>query len=128
MPLFWTIDSKAQLFAAVAEGQVTLADALELLETMTGSKALSYRKLLDGRRAVSAMPPDDILQLCVKIRSYHDRHDLGAVAIVGTAEQTVTFSRLLGALAAGNRPFKIFNTPRQAHHWLASLDRRPPPL
>lgn len=128
MPLFWTIDSKAQLFAAVAEGHVTLADALELLETMTGAKALSYRKLIDGRRAVSAMPPDDILQLCVKIRSYHDRQDLGAVAIVGTAEQTVIFSRLLGALAAGNRPFKIFNTPRQARHWLALLDRRPPPL
>lgn len=27
MPLFWTIDSKAQLFTAVAEGHVTLADA-----------------------------------------------------------------------------------------------------
>jgi hypothetical protein len=127
MPLFWTIDSRAQLFTAVAEGHVTLADALELLETMAGAKALSYRKLLDGRRAVSAMPPDEILQLCVKIRSYHDHRDLGAVAIVGTPEQTVIFSRLLGALAAGNRPFKIFTTPRQAHRWL-SLLRRPPPL
>ena len=44
--------------------------------------------------------------------------------MTGTAEQTVILSRLLGALAAGNRPFKIFNTPRQAHHWLALLDRR----
>jgi hypothetical protein len=40
------------------------------------------------------------------------------VAIVGTAEQTMIFSRLLGALAAGNRPFNIFATPRQARHWL----------
>ena len=120
MPLFWTIDSKARLFSAVAEGQVTLADSLELLETMVGAKALSYRKLLDGRRAVSAMSPDEILQVCVKIRSYHDHPDLGGVAIVGTAEQTVIFSRLLGALAAGNRPFKVFSSSRQARNWLAS--------
>jgi hypothetical protein len=128
MPLFWTIDSKARMFAAEAEGRVTLAEGLELLETMVGAKALSYRKLLDGRRAVSAMPPNEILELCVKIRSYHDHPDLGAVAIVGTAEQTVIFSRLLGALAAGNRPFKIFATPRQARQWLALLDRGPPPV
>lgn len=126
MPLSWTIDSRARLFTAVAEGPVTLADALQLLDTMTGAKALSYRKMLDGRRAVSAMAPDEILQLCVKIRSYHDHPDLGAVAIVGTDEQTVIFSRLLGALAAGNRPFKVFTTPRMAHHWLALLDRRSP--
>jgi hypothetical protein len=128
MPLFWTIDSKAQMFAAEAEGHVTLAEAMELLETMAAAKALSYRKLVDGRRAVSAMPPHEILELCVKIRSYHDRPDLGALAIVGTAEQTVIFSRLLGALAAGNRPFKIFATPRQARRWLALLDRGPLPV
>lgn len=102
MPLFWTIDSKARMFAAEAEGPVTLAEALELLETMAGA-------------------------FCVKIRSYHDHPDLGAVAVVGTDEQTMIFSRLLGALAAGNRPFKIFATLRQARHWLALLDREPPP-
>jgi hypothetical protein len=48
------------------------------------------------------------------------------VAIVGTPEQTVIFSRLLGALAAGNRPFKVFTTPRQAHRWLSLLRRHPP--
>ena len=120
MPLFWTIDSKARMFTAEADGPVTLADALELLEAMVGAKALSYRKVLDGRRAISAMTPDEILQVCVKIRSYHDQPDLGAVAIVGTPEQTVIFSRLLGALAAGNRPFKVFSSSRQAHNWLAS--------
>jgi hypothetical protein len=51
------------------------------------------------------------------------------VAIVGTAEQTMIFSRLLGALAAGNRPFKIFATPRQARViGLALRDRGPRPL
>ena len=112
MPLFWTIDSKARMFTAEADGPVTLADALELLEAMVGAKALSYRKVLDGRRATSAMTPDEILQVCVKIRSYHDQPDLGAVAIVGTPEQTV--------IAAGNRPFKVFSSSRQAHNWLAS--------
>jgi len=108
------------MFTAEADGPVTLADALDLLEAMVGAKALAYRKVLDGRRATLAMTPDEILQVCVKIRSYHDQPDLGAVAIVGTPEQTVIFSRLLGALAAGNRPFKVFSGSRQARNWLAS--------
>ena len=32
MPLYWTIDSKARLFTGVAEGNVTLNDAIDLLE------------------------------------------------------------------------------------------------
>jgi hypothetical protein len=64
------------------------------------------------------MTPAEILQVCVKIRSYHDQPKFGAVAIIGTPEQTVIFSRLLGALAVGNRPFKVFSSSRQARNWL----------
>ena len=53
------------MFTAEADGPVTLADALDLLEAMVGAKALAYRKVLDGRRAILAMTPDEILQVCV---------------------------------------------------------------
>ena len=49
MPLYWTIDSKERLFTGVGEGEVTLPDAMALLEALAGAKALSYRKLFDGR-------------------------------------------------------------------------------
>jgi hypothetical protein len=49
MPLYWTIDSKERFFTGVGEGEVTLRDAMSLLEALVGAGALSYRKLFDGR-------------------------------------------------------------------------------
>src|SRR6188472_850226 len=108
MPLYWTIDSKARLFTAVAEGNVSLNDAIDLLDAMAGAKAMAYRKLFDGRAAIPTMTPDEMLSLCANIRSYHDRGMMGALAIVATAEQTMVFARLLGALASAKRPIKVF--------------------
>jgi len=118
MPLYWTIDSKARLFTGVAEGEVTLSDAMGLIEAMAGANAMSYRKLFDGRGAVPKIAPDELLTLCVKIRSYHERGLMGPLALVATAEQTVNFSRLLGALASAERPIKMFESPRAARNWI----------
>lgn len=118
MALYWTIDSRAQLFTAVAAGEVSCSDAMNLLEVMAGAKALSYRKLFDGRGAISTMTPDEVLQVCAKIRSYHDQPGLGALVVVATPEQTVVCARLLGVLAAGDRPFKVFTSLQEARKWL----------
>ncbi len=118
MPLYWTIDSKDRLFTGVGQGEVTLTDAMSLLEVLAGAKALSYRKLFDGRAVLAAMDGEEILAVCAKIRSYHEKGRIGAVAMVGTPEQTVLFARLLGALASADRPMKVFTSPRQARIWL----------
>jgi hypothetical protein len=118
MPLYWTIDSKARLFTGVAEGDVTMGDAIDLLEAMEGAKAMSYRKLFDGREATPSMTADELLSVCARIRSYHEQGMMGALALVATAEQTMVFARLLGALASAERPIKLFDTPRQARNWI----------
>jgi hypothetical protein len=123
MPLYWTIDSKERLFAGIGEGEVTYADALSMLEVLAGANALSYRKLFDGRAVQSTMTGDELLAVCAKIREYHEEGAVGALALVGTADQTVVFARLLGALAAADRPIKVFNSVRQARGWL-DLQRR----
>lgn len=107
MPLHWTIDSKARLFTGVGDGEVTLGDVMSLLEALAGSGALPYRKLFDGRAVRSAMTGDELLAVCAKIRTYHDQTPIGALAIVSTHEQSVRFARLLGALAAADRPIKV---------------------
>jgi hypothetical protein len=61
MPLYWTIDSKNRLFTGIGEGKVTLAEAMSLLEALAGAKAISYRKLFDGRAVHGAMTGDEIL-------------------------------------------------------------------
>jgi hypothetical protein len=123
MPLYWTIDSRERLFTGVGEGDVTLDDAMGLLEALEGAKALSYRKLFDGRAVTSAMSGDDLLALCAKIRAYHEQGPVGALAMVGTNEQTVLYARLLGALASADRPIKVFTSLRQARSWLALQKR-----
>jgi hypothetical protein len=38
--------------------------------------------------------------------------------MVATREQMEKYARLLGALAAADRPIKMFNSPRPALSWL----------
>jgi hypothetical protein len=123
MPLYWTIDSKQRLFTGTGEGEVTLSDAMSLLEALAGAKALAYRKLFDGRAVQSRITGDDILAVCAQIRAYHEQGPVGALAIVCTPEQTVEFARLLGALAAADRPIKMFPNLQQGRAWL-DLQRR----
>ena len=121
--MYWTIDSKERLFTGIGEGEVTLDDAMSFLEALAGAKALSYRKLFDGRAVQSRMTGDDILAVCAQIRAYHEQGPVGALAIVCTPEQTVEFARLLGALAAADRPIKMFPNLQQGRAWL-DLQRR----
>lgn len=100
------------------QGEVTLHDAMSFLEALAGAKALSYRKLFDGRAVQSAMTGDDLLAVSAKIRAHHDQGPVGALAIVGTDEHFETFARLLGALASADRPMKVFTNVRQARNWL----------
>lgn len=118
MPVYWTIDSRERLFTGIAEGDVTFDDAMALLEALSGAGAVSYRKLIDGRGSHSAMTADELLMLCARVRACHDEKPVGALALVGTNEQIATFARLLGALAAADRPMKVFHGLRQAAAWL----------
>lgn len=118
MPLYWTIDSKERLFTGVGEGEVTFDDAMSLLQALAGARALSYRKLFDGRAVQSTMTSEELLGVCAKIRSYHDQARVGPLAMVVTPEQTETFGRLLGALASADRPMRVFAGLRQARDWL----------
>lgn len=118
MPLYWTIDSRARLISARAEAEVSLEHALELLEAISGASALSYRKLFDGRSGTSAMSGEELLTLCVRVRSYHAQGPMGALAVVANPDQTLLLARLLGALAAADRQMKVFDGLRQARGWL----------
>jgi hypothetical protein len=118
MPLYWTIDSRARLITARAEGDVSLADALALLEAMSGACALSYRKIFDGRAGAASLTGEEILALSAKIRSYHEQGVMGALAMVATPDQTQRFARVLGALATADRPMKVFSEFRQARKWI----------
>ena len=123
MPLYWTIDSRAELVSAVAEGDVTLADAMTFLRTLSGAKITHYRKLFDGRAGRSTMTAQELLMITAEIRSHHGLGKVGALAIIANPEQTEPFARVLGALALADRPMRLFDSPTRARKWLDAQAR-----
>ena len=71
MPLYWTIDSRRRAIELVADGEVSMADAMAFFDAVEGAEALAYSKLLDGTRARPSMTPDDLLSIVVRIRALH---------------------------------------------------------
>ena len=129
MGLHWFIDSRKRLIVVTAEGPITRAEIDELLDAVTGAKALGYRKLVDATAGKLAMSAVDVLAIGARVRSLH-AGSVGAVALVlpgrlpqdGEPEDAPTLvARLLGILASAKRPFRLFKSVTSAGHWLESL-------
>jgi hypothetical protein len=118
MPLYWIIDSRAELVSVVAEGDVPLGDAMAFLHAVSGAKVTGYRKLFDGRNGTSSMSAQELLMICAEIRSHHSLGKVGALAVIANPEQTEPFARVLGALALADRPMRLFDSPTRARNWL----------
>jgi hypothetical protein len=123
MPLYWIIDSRAELVSAVAEGDVPLSDAMAFLRALSGAKVTGYRKLFDGRNGTSSMSAQELLMVTAEIRSHHSLGKVGALAIIADPDQTEPFARVLGALALADRPMKLFDSPTRARNWLDAQPR-----
>ena len=129
MGLHWFIDSRKQLIVVTAEGPVTRIDIDDLLDAVTGAKALGYRKLVDATAGKFAMSAIDLMAVGVRVRSLH-AGSVGAVALVlperlprddEPEDAPSLVARLLGILASAKRPFRLFKSVASAKHWLESL-------
>ena len=118
MPLYWTFDSNLRTVDVVAEGEVTLADAMAFFDATETAATLAYKQLIDGSRGRAAMTAEELMAIVVRIRSQHDMSAMGALAVVVTREQAHQFARLLGAAAVADRPLRVFDELRLARRWL----------
>lgn len=118
MPITWTIDRDKRLLTATCEGDVTLRDIEDYLDAVVVAGTMPYRKLFDATGAESAMTDEEMMTLGARIRAYHGMSTMGALAIVVISEHTHGLARLFGALAAADRPIKIFRDLRMARRWL----------
>jgi len=119
MPLHWRIDVHDKLFLALADGSVECEDVERMLDAMVSSGAIAYSKLFDGLRGETRMTPSELLTLGVRMRAMHAvAARLGPVAVVIPHEKRLRLMRLLGILAAADRPLRIFNDLASAHRWL----------
>jgi hypothetical protein len=123
MPLYWTIDSRQRMVNVVAEGDVSLRDAMSFFDAVDGAEALPYRKLFDATRGRSVMTSDEMLAVAARVRALQEQEVGGATAVVGTAQQADVFARLAGATAV-NRPLKMFDEVKAALRWLEDQPTR----
>jgi hypothetical protein len=124
MPLYWTIDSRQKLVAIACEGDVTRADLVEYLDVVEGAGALAYRKLFDGTAFQTSMTASDMLEIGARFRSYHSR-PIGPLAMVLPRDKADLFARVLGILAAADRPMRIFERLALAKRWIETFARVP---
>jgi hypothetical protein len=118
VPITWTIDHNRRMLTAVCQGDITLRDFEDYLDAVVVAGSMPYRKLFDGTRGDSTMTDEEMMLLGARIRAYHAVGPMGPLAIVAVTEHTHGLARLFGALAAADRPIKIFRDIRAAQRWL----------
>ena len=118
MPITWTIDHDQHLLTAVCQGDVTLQELEDYLDAVVVAGSMPYRKLFDGTHGDSKLSDEEMMLLGARIRAYHTEGAMGPLAIVVVSEHTHGLARLFGALAAADRPIKIFRDVRAARRWL----------
>ena len=117
MPIYWLIDSRSRRVVVTAEGKVTRAEFEEYLEAVTGAGANSYGKIFDGTRGENGMAAEDMAALAARFRQLHAQPH-GPLAIVLAPARRVQLEPVLGALAAANRPVRLFTSKLSALRWI----------
>ncbi len=118
MPIYWTIDSKERLMTVIAEGDVTRPEFESYLDVIDNANLHAYRKLFDGGSADTRMGAEDIMAMGVRMRSAHQSHAVGPLAVVVPEDKIAMMSRVLGMLAAANRPMRVFHEVGAARDWI----------
>ncbi len=121
MPLHWTIDSDTRFVSVIAKGHVSRPEVEQLLDEMVSREAMAFRKLFDGLDGDTAMGPQDLLALGVRMRAHHAGGPMGPLALVLPDEKAEIIVPILGMLAAADRPMRIFATHQRARRWLEQL-------
>ena len=120
MPISWTVDPDFESVAVLVEGPVSRADVEAYLAAIDAAGAVGYRKLIDARTATVDMSHEDMMAVGVRLRGYHDG-PVGALAFVLSREGADAVARILGILAAADRPMRLFTSLRAAERWLEGM-------
>ena len=121
MSFHWHIESQTQRVTITADGDFTRADVEAYLKAVEASGAVAWSKLFDGRFSRTSMSREDMLALGVLFRSYHVHGPVGPLAAVVPDIQVDHVNRLLGILAAADRPMRVFSELEPARRWIDRL-------
>ena len=121
MPVRFTIDHDKRSVEARAEGEIGLEDFENFLDAIVVQGALTYRKLVDTRRAVGALKDDDIMMLGARMSAYTSGlGPRGAIAFVVAGPAPGSIPTRVINLAPADRPARVFRSEDEARQWLAA--------
>ena len=125
MPIRWTVIPAQRFMFMRSSGDVTRAEVEELIDAIVDGGALSYDKLLDGSAGMTSMSQEEMLDLGMRFRAIHAGAAVGALAIVMPGDRGDRMQRLLGMIAAADRPMRVFIDLDKARTWLEEKIGRP---
>ncbi len=121
MPLRWTVQFKLKLVTVVAEDDVIRGDFEDYLTMVSNANVSAWRQLINARAARLALTLEDVNQFGARVRVADAQRMAGALAFVIPEADTPELGRLLGFLAAGKRPMRVFHEFAPAQKWLMKV-------
>lgn len=127
MPLHWDMHPEQQLIVVTAEGEVTLAELWPFLTEIRPPEKMAWRKLADLRDLRVALTAEEVNAVGIRIRSINFLGEVGPLAVIMPKVNPEGVMRLLGFLAAADRPMLIAETFEEAQRWIESVHSMHPP-
>jgi hypothetical protein len=125
MPFHWTINPTQRVMFLRSSGIVTRAEVEELIDAIVDGGALAYDKLFDGSAARTSMTAEEMLDLGMRFRAIHSVAAVGALAVVMPVDRGDQMERMMGMIAAADRPMRVFTDLEKARAWLEKQIGRP---
>jgi hypothetical protein len=120
MPLTYRRDDARRLLTVIAVGDITLTEAIEMLDRRVMDGTWSYSLLYDGRQRSGTMDPQEVRILVELTRSLSNRHGpSGPMALVREDAAGAGLSRIFGILSEDlTARVAMFRTIEEAERWL----------
>ena len=120
MPLTYRRDDARRMVTVTAVGEITLTEAIEMLDRRVMDGTWSYSLLYDGRQRTGTMDAQEVRILVELTRSLSNRHGpSGPMALVRDDAAGYSAVRAFGSLTEDLSPrVAVFRTMEEAEQWL----------
>ncbi len=120
MPLTYRRDDSRRMVTVTAVGEITLTEAIEMLDRRVMDGTWWYSLLYDGRQRTGTMDAQEVRILVELTRSLSSRHGLsGPMALVRDDAGGYSTGRAFGTLTEDLSPrVAVFRTMEEAEQWL----------
>lgn len=117
MPVEVTTNAMDRMIVAVASGDLTLEDLVELRQELVKADRLSYRKIVEVSTVTTALDEKALSGFATFLLRDKATTPCGPLAIVTTSADA-GLAHMFAHLTADKRPARVFRSIHEARRWL----------